>query len=158
MDAVGLGGPLLEGLDGAGVAHMDGRDVTQPGLAVYLLVDEFVAEIDGLGILLRVAVKYLLDTCPIKRREAHRARLTAAIYNAISKLESVQFAACVANRIHFGVRRRVIVERHRIGTGRDDHAVTGNHGAERAAAKVHIVARKLVGQIHQFGMKIFIFA
>ena len=51
------------------------------------LVDEVVGEVDGGGVLFRVAVIDALDMCPIDGAEAHGARLAGGVDDTVREVE-----------------------------------------------------------------------
>ena len=77
-------------------------------------VDEMVAKVDGIGIILGIGVINFAHASPVESAQAHRTRLATAINHATFKVEIVHRFARLANSIHFSVGSRVVVERNAI--------------------------------------------
>ena len=79
--------PSAEGANGFVAEQRNGRHGARFLMLFQLLVNEIIGEVDGGGILFRVAIVDALDMRPIDGTEAHRARLTRGIDDAIREIE-----------------------------------------------------------------------
>ncbi len=117
-----------------------------------LLVDEVVGEVNGGGILFRVAVIDALDMRPIDGAQTHGARLAGGIDDAVRKVEGAQFAAGLTDGVHFCMGGGVIVAGHAIGAASYDFTVPHDDCPEGTAAVLHA----LIGQPNGLAHKSFI--
>ena len=53
------------------------------------LIDEMIAKVDGVGIILCVGVIDAAHACPVERTQAHRAWLATAVNHTAFKVEIV---------------------------------------------------------------------
>ena len=79
--------PGTEGFDGVRVGYVDAGDGAFGFRLIEFVVDELVAEVDGVGIFFGVSIIYARHSCPVKRTEAHRARLARTVDVAAVELE-----------------------------------------------------------------------
>ena len=113
-------------------------------------VDEMVAKVDGIGIILGIGVINFAHASPVESAQAHRARLATAINHATFKVEIVHRFARLANSIHFSVGSRVVVERNAIAACSHNFAIIHDYGPKRAASFINVVACQFASHFYKF--------
>lgn len=85
------------------------------------------------------------------RTGAHRARLQRDPQVAPVQSGGAETGRSRADRDHLGVSSRIVAGAHRIGSRRNDHAFSRDHGSDRDFARGGSLARQIKGVAHGFG-------
>ena len=144
--------PGAEGFEGLVAEQRDERHGAFFDMLFQFLVNEVIGEVDGGGILFRVAVIDALDMRPIDGAEAHRAGLAGGIDDTVREVEGAQFATGLADGVHFGMGGGVVVAGDAVRAASDDFAISHDDGPEGTATVFHT----LVGEADGFAHKGFI--
>lgn len=82
------------------------------GMGSNLFIDKVVIEANLGGIFAIVAIVDTVETGPIDRTQTHGTGLARGVDFAAFKVVGVQLTGCLTDTVHFGMSRRVIVDRH----------------------------------------------
>ena len=141
--------PFAEGLHSF-VAHelLCGNRAFADG-PLYFFVDEFVAEIDVLCVLLCVGEADAADASPVDGAEAHGAWFAGGVDGAAFELEGMYFLAGGSYGRDFGMSCRVVVGRDSVDAGSYHFSVAHDDGSEGAAAIGYVVDAQVDGLLHE---------
>ena len=142
--------PFFEVENGCGFIDVDAWNEAFQVRFCDFLIDEMIAKVDSIGIVLSVGVVDAAHTCPVERTQAHGARLATAVNHAAFKVEIVHQFTSLANCVHFGVCGRVVVNSHTIAAGSQHFTVFHNHGTKRTAALIYVVACQFASHFDVF--------
>lgn len=102
---------------------------------------------EGLGLFIGVGVIDLADAGQVHGGQTHGARMPAGVHDMAIEPGVLLRPSGRANRLEFGMSRRIVARQHRVHTGGDDLSVLEQHRAERAAfPRPHILQGQLDGQ------------
>ena len=141
--------PSAEGANGFVAEQRDGRHGARFLMLLQLLVNEIIGEVDGGGILFRVAIVDALDMRPIDGTEAHRTRLARGVDDTIREVESAEFAASLTDGVHLGMGGGVVVASDAVGTASDDFSIFHNDGPEGTTPVFHAFVGQSDGLAHE---------
>ena len=117
-----------------------------------LVVYERVVEVYRRSIALGIGIAYSLDTRPIERTEAHRARLARGVDRTTRKVKGAQLTTGVAYRHHLGVCRRVVVWHHTIGASAKEFTIAHDDSSKGTSTLIDILRREVNSHLHKLSI------
>lgn len=104
-----------------------------------LLIDEGIAEVDGMGIIFCVCITDAADACPIKGTETHWTGFARRVYGAPFEFEIASLLTGSTHCHNLGMRRRVAVGHNTVGSSSYHLTILDDDSSERTTAIVDIL-------------------